>query len=130
MRVTSIQLGIMDRPKAQTVEHVLHLLGQARGSDLILLPEIWPTGYFSFARYAEDAESLSGPVVKAIRKKAKELKAHVFMGSFVERRGQRLHNTSALIDPAGDIIARYRKIHLFGYQSDERRLLTRGNEIV
>lgn len=46
MRITSIQLGMKDRPKNETVEHALGLVDQASESDLILLPEIWPCGFF------------------------------------------------------------------------------------
>ena len=48
------------------------------------------------------------------------------MGSFVEKDGADLFNTSVLLDPQGGIVAKYRKIHLFGYQSEERRLLKAG----
>jgi len=129
MRVTSIQLDINDEPKGRTVERVLGLLDRARDSDLILLPEIWPTGYFSFSRYANDAESIDGATFTAIRKKAREIKSHIFMGSFVERSGRNLYNASVLIDARGGVVGRYRKIHLFGYQSNERRLLTRGRAV-
>ncbi len=129
MRVSSLQIDVVERPKSETLAHVLDLLDQARGSDLILLPEIWPTGYFSFDHYATDAEPIDGPTVTAIRAKARQLKTHIFMGSFVEKSGRNLYNTSILINPTGRILARYRKIHLFGYQSNERRLLKRGREI-
>jgi predicted amidohydrolase len=69
-------------------------------------------------------------VVRAFRQKAAALKRHILMGSFVERTARGLFNTSLLIDPAGEIAAAYRKIHLFGYQSRERDLLTRGSEVV
>jgi predicted amidohydrolase len=68
--------------------------------------------------------------VTALPAKAREKSCHLLMGSLVEQDQGRLFNTSVLIDPAGDVIARYRKIHLFGYQSDERDLLTRGSEVV
>jgi predicted amidohydrolase len=130
MRVTSIQLEIQDRPKAESLAHALSMLEQARGSDLILLPELWSTGYFSFSRYRDESESADGPLVEAIGRKARELDAFVFMGSLVERVGDRLFNTSLLIDPGGAVAARYRKMHLFGYRSEEGRLLTRGDEVV
>ncbi len=129
MRVTAIQLRVRNRSKEATLEHVLQLLDQARGSDLILLPEIWPVGYFSFSRYVSESESCNGRTVRLLRAKARALKAAIFSGSFVERRGSRFYNTSLLINPRGLIEARYRKIHLFGFKSDERRILTPGRRI-
>jgi len=45
---------------------------------------------------------------------AREYKAHILLGSIFERSaGQRVYNTSVLVDPAGRIRAKYRKINLF-----------------
>jgi predicted amidohydrolase len=129
MRVSCVQLEIRQRPKADTLRHVLALLEQARGSDLILLPEMWPCGYGAFDRYASESEPLDGPTVRALREKASELQTHVLIGSFVERQESDLFNTSLLLDPHGDVIGRYRKIHLFGYGSEERQLLRRGVDV-
>ena len=49
---------------------------------------------------------------------------HILMGSLVLREGDELFNAALLLGPDGGIMAQYRKIHLFGYQSEERRLLT------
>ena len=140
MRVTSIQIEIKDRPRAVTLEHVLALLDRARGSDLILLPELWPCGYFAFDRYRDESEPLDGPTVAALSRKARELGAMLFAGSLVENDGdgdgdddgdgERLFNTAVLIDASGHLVARYRKMHLFGYRSNEARLLHRGDEVV
>lgn len=130
MKVASIQFEMGDRSKAENIEYALARLDQTPAVDLILLPEIWPCGFFAFDRYAADSEPLDGPIVTAFRQKARERRCHMVMGSLVEREGDRLFNTTVFIGPGGDIIARYRKIHLFGYQSDETRLLTPGQEIV
>jgi predicted amidohydrolase len=130
MRVTAIQLKIEDRSKDDALAHVLAELDATSGSDLVLLPELWPCGYFSFARYAPDAEPLDGPLLKALCAKARDLGSYLFLGSFVERDGDKLYNTSALIDSSGEIVARYRKMHLFGYESQERQLLAPGTEVV
>jgi predicted amidohydrolase len=119
-----------DRPKGKKLEYVLGLINQAPVSDLILLPEIWPCGYFSFDRYRAESEPLDGPTVAALRKKAIERECHILMGSLVERDGENLFNTSLLLNPQGRIMAQYRKIHLFGYQSEEKRILTPGKEVV
>ncbi|MCZ7646828.1 MAG: carbon-nitrogen family hydrolase [Planctomycetota bacterium] len=130
MRATSIQLEVRDEPRPAAVERALGLLEQARGSDLILLPELWPTGYFSFERYAAEAEPLDGPTVRLMSDWARRLRAWLYMGSFVERDGARLYNTAVLLDASGAVTARYRKMHLFGYGSEEQKLLSRGEEAV
>jgi predicted amidohydrolase len=130
MRVSSVQLAISDRSKAETLQHVLALLDQTRGSDLILLPELWPCGFFAFDCYERESETLEGPTVQVLRDKATDLGAHLLLGSFVEREGTRLFNTSLLVGPHGQLLARYRKMHLFGFQAEERRLLTAGVEVV
>jgi predicted amidohydrolase len=130
MQITSIQLGMKDRPKDETVQHALNLVDQASESDLILLPEIWPCGFFSFNRYRSDSETLNGRTVEAFKQKARSHNAYILMGSMVEKDGQNYYNTSIFINPRGEIAARYRKIHLFGYQSDETQILTPGQQVV
>jgi predicted amidohydrolase len=128
--VSSLQLSARNESKATALEQVIALLDQAKGSDLALLPELWPCGYFSFDRYASDSEPVDGPLVRALRDRARQHKFHLFTGSFVEQDGGRLYNTCLLLDPQGEILGRYRKIHLFGYDSEERRRLTPGQEVV
>ena len=130
MRVTSVQLAMRDRPKEENVEYALGMIDQAPPSDLILLPEIWPSGFFSFDRYEPDSERLDGPIVKAFKEKARDRNCHIFMGSMVEEHGGKLFNTSVFLNPAGEIAAQYRKIHLFGYQSKETAILTPGQDVV
>jgi predicted amidohydrolase len=130
MKVTSIQLERREISKAEMTGHALALVDQASSSDLILLPEMWPTGFFCFDRYPAEAEPIDGPVVQAFREKAAAIRRHILMGSFVERKPEGLFNTSLLIDAQGTVAAVYRKIHLFGYQSSERDLLTPGTAVV
>jgi predicted amidohydrolase len=130
MKVASIQLEMADRAKEKNVENALTLIDRVPEADLILLPEIWPCGFFSFERYASDSEPLEGPTVTAFRRKAAERRCHILMGSLVERNAGKLYNTTVLIDSTSEIAACYRKIHLFGYQSEETKLLTPGQEIV
>ena len=129
MRVTSIQLNMQDRSKEENVNYVLNMLDRCPPSDLILLPEIWTCGFFSFDRYARESESLEGPVVTSMKKWVIGRGCYLLMGSMVEKEGDRCFNTSLLLSPEGVIIGKYRKIHLFGYQSLERKLLTPGKEV-
>jgi predicted amidohydrolase len=128
MRVASVQVAIQDRPKQETLRHVLALLDQTRGSDLVLLPEMWPCGYFAFDTYQSASEPIDGPTVQALSAKARELKSYLLMGSFVERSGSDLFNTAVLLDSRGELAGRYRKMHLFGFGDQESGLLRRGKE--
>ena len=128
IKVAALQVASRDdETPAERKRRVDALLDSAASSaDLILLPELWQVGYFNFDRYAEAAEPAAGEFVDWISAKAKQHAAYIFTGSFVERDGDRLYNTSALIDPAGRVCGMYRKIHLFGYGSKEQQLLTHG----
>jgi predicted amidohydrolase len=129
VRITSLQLEIREQSKQAALERVLALLEQARGSDLILLPELWPSGFFAFDRYELDSETIDGPLVRALQAKAVDLGAHLLTGSFVERDGDSFYNTTLLLAPTGQVLGRYRKIHLFGFQSEERKRLRPGQDV-
>ncbi len=129
--VASIQLNISDdRSKNEQIAFALAKMDEARDAELILLPEIWNIGYFSFNLYTEQSEPLDGPTMSAMAAKARELNSYVYAGSFVEKNNGKLYNTAVMLDNAGKQIAVYRKMHLFGYGSKERELLTSGQEVV
>jgi len=128
--VASVQLWIGEEDKARRIERVESLLDQARGANLVILPEIWNIGYFSFDLYSKESEPVNGEIARRMSQKAKEHGFYLHAGSFVEEENGKLFNTSLFFDPDGRLIARYRKIHLFGYGSRESQLLSRGSEVV
>lgn len=116
-------------PLAQRRERVGEMLADAAGADLVVLPELWPAGYFAFGAYAETAEPMDGDTVTAAREWAGRLGCHLHMGSFIERGTDgRLHNTAVLIGPDGEVVHSYRKMHVFGYQSREAELISPGHD--
>ncbi|MFG3284541.1 carbon-nitrogen family hydrolase [Streptomyces sp. NPDC048111] len=99
-----------------------------READLVVLPELWATGYFAFDDYVPTAEPLDGPTVRALGAAAREAGVHLHAGSIVERAADgRLHNTSLLFGPDGRLLHTYRKVHLFGHHSRESALLSPGD---
>ena len=129
MRIASIQLKVVEESKEKTLEHASHMIRQCRGADLILLPELWNIGFMSFDRYRNEAETQQGPTLTLLRALAREFSCHLHTGSFVEKRGDRFYNSSFLLNPKGEILGSYQKIHLFTYQSLESEILTFGTSV-
>src|SRR6478752_6252770 len=136
MRVHVVQVAYTDEePVAARVDRVAALVAGQRGADLVVLPELWPHGGFSYRSWAERAERLDGRSMMAIAKAAAELGAVVHAGSIVERayvgpEGRGLWNTSVVFGPDGARVAAYRKIHRFGFGNGEPLLLEAGDELV
>ena len=129
MQAHVIQLGYDDTETiAERTTRVAELVRAQAGADLVLLPELWPNGGFSYDSWEETAQSLDGDVVSALRAATYDLGAVVHMGSFVERdEAGRLFNTSVLLDRDGSILTTYRKVHLFGFGEGEPKLMTAGD---
>jgi predicted amidohydrolase len=132
VRVALVQVASPERePVRQRLGRIADMCTTARGADLIVLPELWPAGYFAFEAYADSAEPLDGDTVSAARDWARDLQCHLHLGSFVEgAEDGRLYNTAVLLNPRGEITFAYRKIHLFGVGSREPELLTPGRDVV
>jgi len=131
MHAISIQLNVSDdRDKSgrfELVEEYFNqILQEGHHPDIVLLPELWGCGFFSFDRYATDCEPLRGETFDLISSWAKKLDSYILGGSIIEAEGEALYNTSLLVDREGHLEGSYRKIHLFGYQSEEQKRLSRG----
>lgn len=130
MKVACIQMAVVENDKDATIAKAVDWIDRCRGSDLVLLPEIWNVGFMSFERYIREAETADGPTLAAMRAAARNIGAYLHTGSFVEEDRGRYYNSSYLLSPDGEILANYRKIHLFGYNSRETQILTPGKRIV
>lgn len=130
VKIASVQMAVVESDKHAAIEKACACIRQCRGADLIVLPEIWNIGFMSFDRYLDEAEERGGPTLSAMAAMAREMRAYLHAGSFVEKEAGRYYNTSYLLSPDGEVLARYRKIHLFGYNSRETQLLSPGKEVV
>lgn len=129
MQIASIQMTTVDGDKIKTIEKAGEKVRSCRGADLIILPEIWNIGFMSFDRYVSEAEDRNGPTLSAMRDLAREVGSYLHTGSFVEKEGANCFNSSYLLSPQGEVLANYRKIHLFGFDSRETQILTPGEKI-
>lgn len=129
-RLAIVQLAAQDgRSLDDSLASVEAALDRAGPADLYLLPEIWSPGYFAFDRYAASGDQFEATVEK-LASLARRRTSYLHAGSLIEPRHGGLNNTSLLFAPGGEVVASYRKIHLFGYGSREQELLTPGDEVV
>lgn len=83
------------------------------GAELIVLPEhadfIGPDD-----RKAAEAETLeSSSYLASIRALAAEHRCYIHAGSFLEKDGENIYNCAVVFGPRNDMLAKYRKLHLF-----------------
>ncbi len=105
------------RELAPNIETALRLGREARakGADFIVYPEnvtmIEPVGAEAIKKALPESEH---PAIPAFRALARETGAWIVAGSLSIRSGETKYaNRSLLIDAAGNIVARYDKMHLF-----------------
>jgi predicted amidohydrolase len=81
-------------------------------ADLAVLPEMF--AFMGPARLrAQIAEPVPGPITDRLAVLARDRSMWVLGGSVLEADDGRVFNTSVLFDRTGELVARYRKIHLF-----------------
>lgn len=139
MRIAVAQMNTRDDKEANlrtAGELIEYSAGQ--GARLVILPE-----NFNYLGPITDPqeifEDVQGPTVDFIRSRAREHGVYIHLGSFRERcpgEERRSYNTSVVVDPGGEIIATYRKIHLFDIdvpgkvQARESDTMVQGEDIV
>jgi N-carbamoylputrescine amidase len=85
-----------------------------RGATIASLPQLFNTHWFPCeirSEHRELAEESNGPTVTAMRKIARRLKMILICPIF-ERDGDAFYNTAFVIDERGELIGRYRKVHV------------------
>lgn len=106
------------------------------GAKLVVLPE-----HFNFIGPDKlkpiQAEPVkNSPTLEKLGKLAAKLSIHIHIGSFLEREDDTIFNTGIVFNPQGNILAKYRKIHLFdveipgGRKYLESKTITGGSDIV
>jgi N-carbamoyl-D-amino-acid hydrolase len=142
------QMGPVHRTdsRAAAVKRLVAMLNEAasRGARLVVFPELALTTFFPRYWMSEEEAmsqffepSMPNPVVQPLFDAAKKQGIGFYLG-FAELTPERTrYNTSILVDDQGNIVGRYRKIHLPGhadhkpaapFQHLEKKFFAVGNE--
>jgi predicted amidohydrolase len=131
--IGAAQLGPIARQESRglVVKRLLDLLGQAQGlgCDLVVFPELALTTFFPRWWMEDQAEidafferEMPGPETRPLFDEAARLGMAFCLGyaELIQEGGAlRRYNTSILVDRAGRIVGRYRKVHLPGHAEHE-----------
>ncbi|MFP4145567.1 MAG: carbon-nitrogen hydrolase [Phycisphaeraceae bacterium] len=109
--------GFDEAARQRNLDHACDMIREAadRGAQLVATQELFTTSYFcqveDESRF-ELAEPIPGPTTQRLGELAKELGIEITASLFEKRTAGMYHNTSVMIGPAGDIVGRYRKMHI------------------
>ncbi len=103
----------------------------AKGAQVIALPELfnWRGGGTDMYK---NAEPIPGPTIEKLSCIASANKIFLLAGSILEKApvGRKALNTSVLLNDTGNIIAVYRKIHLFQYQLENGTIIKESQSLI
>ncbi|MCB5945743.1 carbon-nitrogen hydrolase family protein [Acidocella sp. KAb 2-4] len=85
---------------------------KAQGADLLILPEMYLSGY-NIGPEAALAQAMTAEGLAPARQIARETGIALVFG-YPEKVGAQVANSAVLIGPEGDLLLNYRKTHLFG----------------
>ncbi len=119
MKIALLQMLVLEKNKAANVAKGLRLLEEtAANHDLIVMPEIWTTGY-SLSRLQQEAETPDSPVIKEVCRIAAQYKCNIIAGSVPMLHDGKIYNTAVAVNRDGKIVSLYDKVHLFGLFNEE-----------
>jgi len=113
LKIGFIQLGPVLGKVDDNIERATALMKGIQ-SDVVVLPELFNTGYFfsSHEQVRELAETIpEGKTTRALMKISRTKKMWIAAG-LAEKSKDGIFNSSILVSPSGDVFT-YRKIHLF-----------------
>jgi N-carbamoylputrescine amidase len=115
-QVALVQMRCGANPE-QNLTRAIEFIREAakNGAQIVCLPELFRSQYFCQSEDHDNfslAENIPGPSTDALTKLARE-KSVVIVASLFEKRAAGVyHNTAVVIDADGNILGKYRKMHI------------------
>jgi predicted amidohydrolase len=113
---------------AQTEKHVMEVLRLFPKTQVILFPEVSLAGFIIDASNREAAESMNGYCVTEVKRIARKYRVALICGMIEKNIDGRPFNTQFVVSNKGELLAKYRKNHLFA-QSAEPDVFSPGEDL-
>jgi omega-amidase len=114
LKIHLVQFASINGHPIKTLERVQRLLKKFRTEpgDWVVFPEMWPSGFTK--REAQQQQRENSLCLLWLREFARLHRCYM-SGSMLEVERKKSFNSAYLISPQGQILTRYRKIHLFRF---------------
>jgi omega-amidase len=127
MKIGLVQYNPLWESKEENKKKITELIKRdLEKKSLLIFPEMTLTGFTM--RPFEFSETLEGDSFKFFSKIAEEYKAYIAAG-LIEKKDEAYFNSLIVLNPKGEIISTYRKIHPFSY-SEEDKNYKRGDAVI
>ena len=126
LRVSLVQGATRWHDPAGNRAYYGDLIAPLAGSDLVLLPETFTSGFSNEAIH--NAETMDGPTVAWLSEQARKLDAAI-CGSVQLRVDEKVYNRLLFATPDGNI-RHYDKRHLFRYADEHKRYAAGGERLI
>lgn len=128
MKVSLVQFDVKDGQPQTNKNKVLELMQRALSDqpDVIILPELWNTGY-ALEQLEEIADENGEDSISWLSQFAREHQVALVAGSVATKRQGKFYNTGYTFAADGKLINAYDKVHLFGLMAEDD-FLTAGQK--
>ena len=128
MKTACVQMQVMFANPEENFKNAEKLVRQAAvaGTDVIVLPETWNTGFFPRTGLEDLADRFGERTKEVLGGLAKELSVNIVAGSVANVKADGVYNTAYVFDRQGRCVAEYDKTHLFS-PMDEDKFFRKGN---
>lgn len=122
MNIACVQMDIAFGEPEKNKQTVVRYMEQiARNVDVVVLPELWTTGY-DLARLGDIADENGEDAKTFLSSLARAYNVHIVGGSVAKKTERQITNTMYIVDRNGDVVCEYSKLHLFKLMDEHKHL--------
>lgn len=112
MKVALVQMTVVSGDVEGNRRRGVELVQEAaKQAEVVVLPEIWTTGY-ALRNVADSAEELGGATISQLAAVARSANVTVVAGSIPHKHLGQIYNSVFVISPTGEVVSDYQKLHM------------------